>query len=67
VTEQLCGMKNAKGEPCILAHGHNPNRDWKYREHKTANDIETGKHFTYMAERDRFSRFKADLAPERIA
>jgi hypothetical protein len=48
-----CGMKNAKGDECVLELGHGPdNQDWKYRPHKTAKDDV----FTYMQERGKAYR-----------
>lgn len=49
----ICGMKNAKGEQCVLEEGHGPNnQDWQHRPHKTRNDVV----FTYTQERGKAYR-----------
>ncbi len=30
-----CGLKMADGAPCILDSGHDPEKSWEAREHKT--------------------------------
>jgi hypothetical protein len=50
---KLCGMKNAKGDECVLEHGHtHGGLDWKYRIHKTSK----GDTFTYAQERGKAYR-----------
>lgn len=31
-----CGLKMADGSPCVLDSGHDPEKWWETREHKTA-------------------------------
>ena len=31
-----CGLKIADGTPCVLDSGHDPDKAWETREHKTA-------------------------------
>jgi hypothetical protein len=31
-----CGLRMADGTPCVLDSGHDPEKSWETREHKTA-------------------------------
>jgi hypothetical protein len=31
-----CGLKMADGTPCVLDRGHDPEKSWDTRQHKTA-------------------------------
>ena len=33
---KLCGLKTADGAACVLDFGHDPEKSWETREHKTA-------------------------------
>lgn len=42
-----CGLKMAEGTPCVLDSGHDPEKSWDTREHKTAD----GTVFTWRSSR----------------
>jgi hypothetical protein len=44
-----CGIKNAKGEPCVLEEWHDSSDGWMWRKHRTVD----GEDFTFMKERER--------------
>lgn len=55
-----CGIRSAKGEPCILDEYHGMNVDgagWRYRVHETA----TGYKFDLMSEREKARPYKGQL------
>jgi hypothetical protein len=58
---ESCGLKMADGTPCVFDSGHDPEKSWETREHKTADGTVFIWRSGQVAEEDRL--FKRMFGP----